>query len=89
MSEWSESNDYHQHGGIFCDDVAALANLENAEETARQVKSPPSREQFWDYDHKPRKSLITMQQFKQCIARLGLASRPHDFDVLCKRIILV
>jgi Ca2+-binding EF-hand superfamily protein len=43
------------------------------------------REQFWDYDRRPHKSYISMQQFKQSIARLGLTTRPHDFDVLCKR----
>jgi Ca2+-binding EF-hand superfamily protein len=42
------------------------------------------KEQFWDYDTKPRKSFISMQQFKQCIARLGLATRPREFEVLCK-----
>jgi Ca2+-binding EF-hand superfamily protein len=41
------------------------------------------KEQFWDYDKRPRKSFISMQQFKQCIARLGLATRPREFDVLC------
>jgi Ca2+-binding EF-hand superfamily protein len=42
------------------------------------------REQFWDYDRKPRKCYISMQQFKQSIARLGLASKPREFEILCK-----
>jgi Ca2+-binding EF-hand superfamily protein len=43
------------------------------------------REQFKDYDKKPRKSYITKQQFKQSIARLGLATEPAEFDILCKK----
>ena len=43
------------------------------------------REQFEDYDRAPHKNYITKQQFKQCIARLGLSSDPREFDVLCKR----
>jgi Ca2+-binding EF-hand superfamily protein len=42
------------------------------------------REQFWDYDHKPRKCFISMQQFKQSIARLGLASKPRELEILSK-----
>ena len=42
-------------------------------------------EQFMDYDRAPRKNYITKQQFKQCIARLGLSTNPHEFDVLCKK----
>jgi Ca2+-binding EF-hand superfamily protein len=43
------------------------------------------KEQFMDYDRKPRKSFITKQQFKQSIARLGLVSDPAEFDLLCKK----
>jgi Ca2+-binding EF-hand superfamily protein len=43
------------------------------------------KEQFWDYDQKPRKCFVSMQQFKQSIARLGLTNNPRDFEVLCKR----
>jgi hypothetical protein len=42
-------------------------------------------EQFMDYDRAPRKNYITKQQFKQCIARLGLSTNPREFDVLCKK----
>lgn len=43
------------------------------------------REQFADYDKAPHKNFITKQQFKQCIARLGLSTDPREFDVLCKK----
>jgi len=43
------------------------------------------QEQFIDYDKKPRKNYITKQQFKQCIARLGLTTDPKEFDILCKK----
>jgi hypothetical protein len=43
------------------------------------------REQFADYDRAPHKNFITKQQFKQCIARLGLSTNPREYDVLCKR----
>lgn len=43
------------------------------------------REQFQDYDKVPRKNFITRQQFKQCIARLGLSTDPREFELLCKR----
>ena len=43
------------------------------------------REQFEDYDRAPHKNYITKQQFKQCIARLGLSNDPREFEVLCKR----
>jgi hypothetical protein len=43
------------------------------------------KEQFMDYDKKPRKSFITKQQFKQSIARLGLVSDPAECDLLCKK----
>jgi Ca2+-binding EF-hand superfamily protein len=43
------------------------------------------REQFWDYDRKPRKCYISMQQFRQSIARLGLTKKPRDLEILCKR----
>jgi Ca2+-binding EF-hand superfamily protein len=43
------------------------------------------KEQFMDYDKKPRKSYITKQQFKQSIARLGLTTDPREFDLLCKK----
>lgn len=42
-------------------------------------------EQFIDYDRAPRKNYITKQQFKQCIARLGLSTNPKEFDILCKK----
>ena len=42
-------------------------------------------EQFEDYDRAPRKNYITKQQFKQCIARLGLSKDPKEFDILCKK----
>ncbi|KAK8887144.1 hypothetical protein M9Y10_038182 [Tritrichomonas musculus] len=43
------------------------------------------KEQFEDYDRMPHKNYITMQQFKQCIARLGLSSDPREFEILCKK----
>jgi hypothetical protein len=43
------------------------------------------KEQFWDFDRKPRKCFVSMQQFKQSIARLGLTNKPRDFELLCKR----
>ena len=42
------------------------------------------KDQFEDYDRKPHKNYITKQQFKQCIARLGLSSDPKEFAILCK-----
>lgn len=42
-------------------------------------------EQFMDYDKMPRKNYVTKQQFKQCIARLGLSTNPAEYDVLCKK----
>ncbi|EAX89722.1 EF hand family protein [Trichomonas vaginalis G3] len=43
------------------------------------------QEQFTDYDRMPRKNYITKQQFKQCIARLGLSTSPREYDILCKK----
>ncbi|OHS96109.1 hypothetical protein TRFO_37751 [Tritrichomonas foetus] len=43
------------------------------------------REQFEDYDRMPHKNFITKQQFRQCIARLGLSTDPREFDVLCRK----
>ena len=43
------------------------------------------REQFMDYDSRPRKNYITRQQFKQSIARLGLSASPAEFNILCKK----
>jgi Ca2+-binding EF-hand superfamily protein len=43
------------------------------------------RAEFEDYDKAPRKNYITKQQFKQCLARLGLSTDPYEYDCLCKR----
>jgi hypothetical protein len=43
------------------------------------------RDQFADYDREPHKNFITKQQFKQCIARLGLSTEPNEYDVLCMK----
>ena len=43
------------------------------------------KDQFEDYDRYPHKNYITKQQFKQCIARLGLSSDPKEFEILCKK----
>lgn len=43
------------------------------------------REQFEDYDKMPHKNYITKQQFRQCVARLGLTTDPKEFEVLCKK----
>jgi hypothetical protein len=43
------------------------------------------KEQFKDYDKRPRKSYITKQQFKQSIARLGLVTESGELDLLCKK----
>jgi Ca2+-binding EF-hand superfamily protein len=43
------------------------------------------REQFYDYDYRPRKCYVTLQQFKQSLARLGLTTDSKDFEILCKR----
>ena len=42
-------------------------------------------EQFSDYDKAPHKNYITKQQFKQCIARLGLTTSAYELDLLCKK----
>lgn len=43
------------------------------------------RDQFCDYDIKPHKNYISMQQFKQSITRLGLTTRVRDLELLCKK----
>jgi hypothetical protein len=43
------------------------------------------RQQFYDYDYKPRKCFVTCQQFKQSLARLGLTNKEGDYAILCKR----
>jgi Ca2+-binding EF-hand superfamily protein len=43
------------------------------------------RAEFEDYDKAPRKNYITKQQFKQCLARLGLSTDPNEYACLCKR----
>jgi hypothetical protein len=43
------------------------------------------KEQFMDYDRKPRKSFITKQQFKQSVARLGLVNDAAELDLLCRK----
>jgi hypothetical protein len=61
--------------------TAILARMKNLVTTRRMN----IREQFADYDKAPHKNFITKQQFKQCIARLGLSTDPGEYDVLCKR----
>ncbi|KAK8899790.1 hypothetical protein M9Y10_002112 [Tritrichomonas musculus] len=43
------------------------------------------RQQFEDYDKRPRRNYITKAQFKQCIGRLGLSSDENELELLCKR----
>ena len=43
------------------------------------------RQEFEDYDKKPRRNYITRAQFRQCIGRLGLTSDEKELDILCKR----
>jgi Ca2+-binding EF-hand superfamily protein len=66
-------------------DEQAFAALLNRMRYMVKTRRMNIKEQFMDYDKKPRKSYITKQQFKQSIARLGLTTDPREFDVLCRK----